>query len=434
MLGGYYRRSIKQNAIGVLKVEDSAHPATRMLGGSWPVVDEFYLFGTAPWDASRPKENIDVLFGNHIPMGFSRDRVHVLLSLDTEKTDITGFPDVVRGGDYPQAWSRTYGKGRSFYTSLGHRDDIWSNDPVFRAHVAGRHPLGARARELIMGRLAHRSGRRLLESPRSPGCGTSRPRAHQDLPAPGFHHLHLNSVNPEAAIVFYTTQFPSTSRAHLRRPAGAAIAEQRVGAVQQGRRATGHRSRQRRSGISAGTSPTCARASSAIRQRAVTLLPLYTGDAGGTVFVSSDTWPGSGGVLGPDPGRHRRRQGQGRHAGRRRGIRVPPWTRRCARRVPGQHAGRALQSRAHVPGPAVLRAALVPDAPERAAARRAPGQPVRTEANCRVERGPDKTFPALDWDGMYRTPSVTSTVFGDVSFFWYMNQSATPAAAARAAT
>ena len=137
MLGGYYRRSIKQNAIGVLKVEDAKHPATRMLGGSWPVVDEFYLFGTAPWDSSRPTENVDVLFGNHIPMGFSRDRVHVLLSLDTEKSDITGFPDVVRGGDYPQAWTRTYGAGRSFYTSLGHRDDIWSNDPVFRAHITG---------------------------------------------------------------------------------------------------------------------------------------------------------------------------------------------------------------------------------------------------------------------------------------------------------
>jgi type 1 glutamine amidotransferase len=137
MLGGYYRRSIRQNAIAVLKVEDTSHPATRMLGGSWPVVDEFYLFGTAPWNESRPKDNVDVLFGNHILMGFSRERVHVLLSLDTEKTNITGFPDVVRGGDYPQAWWRDYGKGRSFYTSLGHRDDIWSNDPVFRAHILG---------------------------------------------------------------------------------------------------------------------------------------------------------------------------------------------------------------------------------------------------------------------------------------------------------
>src|SRR5262245_35371843 len=31
------------------------------------------------------------------------------------------------------------------------------------------------------------------------------------LPAPGFHHLHLNSTNPDAAIAFYLKQFPSTS-------------------------------------------------------------------------------------------------------------------------------------------------------------------------------------------------------------------------------
>ena len=43
----------------------------------------------------------------------------------------------MKGGDYPQAWTREYGKGRSFYTSLGHRDDIWSNDPVCRAHILG---------------------------------------------------------------------------------------------------------------------------------------------------------------------------------------------------------------------------------------------------------------------------------------------------------
>src|SRR5215472_11865101 len=32
------------------------------------------------------------------------------------------------------------------------------------------------------------------------------------LPAPGFHHLHLNSVDPDAAIDFYTRQFRSTSK------------------------------------------------------------------------------------------------------------------------------------------------------------------------------------------------------------------------------
>ena len=137
MLGGYFNRNLPQGTIAVLKVEDSKHPATKMLGTSWPIVDEFYLFGTAPWDASKPDDNIDVLFKNKIPMGFSRDRVHVLLSLDTEHMDMSKQPNLKRGGDYPQAWTREYGKGRTFYTSLGHRDDLWSNDPVFRAHING---------------------------------------------------------------------------------------------------------------------------------------------------------------------------------------------------------------------------------------------------------------------------------------------------------
>ena len=63
MVGGCYRRAIIPTTIvgqkiGVLKVEDPLHPATKILGASWPVADEL----------------------------------------------------------------------RSFYTSLGHRDDIWAND------------------------------------------------------------------------------------------------------------------------------------------------------------------------------------------------------------------------------------------------------------------------------------------------------------------
>ena len=125
MLGGYFNRNLPQGTIAVLKVEDARHPATKMLGTSWPIVDEFYLFGTAPWDASKPDDNIDVLFKNKILMGFSRSRVHVLLSLDTEHMDMSKQPNLKRGGDYPQAWTREYGKGRTFYTSLVHRADLW---------------------------------------------------------------------------------------------------------------------------------------------------------------------------------------------------------------------------------------------------------------------------------------------------------------------
>jgi type 1 glutamine amidotransferase len=137
MLGGYFRRPIAQDRLFVLKVEDRDHPSTRMLGPSWPMIDEFYYFGTAAYDPARPEENIDVLFGNQIPLGFSRDRVKVLLSIDTELSNIEGVPDMVTGGDYPQAWYSEFGEGRSFYTSLGHREDIWLGHPVFRAHVLG---------------------------------------------------------------------------------------------------------------------------------------------------------------------------------------------------------------------------------------------------------------------------------------------------------
>jgi len=143
VLGGYYLRSIiptsqiAQGRIGILKIEDQGHPATRMLGSSWPINEEFYEFGHEVWDANRPTENVSAVGRLHILMPFSRERVHVLVSLDSERTDLSGLAGVVKGGDYPQSWTRSFGKGRTFYTALGHRDDLWSNDPVFRAHVVG---------------------------------------------------------------------------------------------------------------------------------------------------------------------------------------------------------------------------------------------------------------------------------------------------------
>jgi type 1 glutamine amidotransferase len=73
-------------------------------------------------------------------MGFSRDRVHVLLSLDTERTNLEGLAaraKIQKGGDYPQSWWKDFGKGRVFYTSLGHLPETWTHDSAFRAHLTG---------------------------------------------------------------------------------------------------------------------------------------------------------------------------------------------------------------------------------------------------------------------------------------------------------
>ena len=32
---------------------------------------------------------------------------------------------------YPQTWARNHGKGRVFFTSMGHREDVWTN-PSFQ--------------------------------------------------------------------------------------------------------------------------------------------------------------------------------------------------------------------------------------------------------------------------------------------------------------
>ena len=124
-------------------------------------------------------------------------------------------------------------------------------------------------------------------------------RAQTDaLPAPGFHHLHLNSVNPAAAIDFYSREFPSTSKTTfagqpaLKSPNNVLVLFNKVSAppALQPQTAVWH----------FGWHVTDVRKNMEMyKQRPeVKLLPLYTTDEGGYVLVSSDTWPGTGGVLG----------------------------------------------------------------------------------------------------------------------------------------
>jgi len=48
-----------------------------------------------------------------------------------------------------------------------------------------------------------------------------------------------------------------------------------------------------------------------------------------------------------------------------------------------------------------------------------------TEATCAVPRGPERSWPALDREGMFRAPSA-AVVFGDVAFPSYMRQNDQP--------
>ncbi|MFL6213544.1 MAG: ThuA domain-containing protein [Blastocatellia bacterium] len=112
LIGGYFDQHPWHQDVTV-NVEDNTHPATRHLGKSFQVKDEIYQF-----------------------KDFSRSRVHVLLSLDPNSVDLTK-PAVHRTDkDFALAWWRNYGKGRVFYTALGHREEVW-RDARFQQLMIG---------------------------------------------------------------------------------------------------------------------------------------------------------------------------------------------------------------------------------------------------------------------------------------------------------
>lgn len=58
--------------------------------------------------------------------------MHVILLQDTK--DMQG--NDYNRPPYPGTWARMHGKGRIYYTSLGHREDVWDN-PVFQKILMG---------------------------------------------------------------------------------------------------------------------------------------------------------------------------------------------------------------------------------------------------------------------------------------------------------
>ena len=63
--------------------------------------------------------------------------VHMLLRLDTEKTDMKVGGVKRTDGDFGIAWARYWGKGRVFYCSLGHNHEMYWNPKVIRHYLAG---------------------------------------------------------------------------------------------------------------------------------------------------------------------------------------------------------------------------------------------------------------------------------------------------------
>ena len=116
MIGGRFDGHPWDQLEAALKVEDREFPATRHFPGELRLFDEFYQI-----------------------RDFSRTRSHVLMSLDTSSVDKTR--PGVRHEDVPIAWTHSYGKGRVFYSSLGHPPAAWAR-PDLRLMWLERREVG----------------------------------------------------------------------------------------------------------------------------------------------------------------------------------------------------------------------------------------------------------------------------------------------------
>ena len=61
------------------------------------------------------------------------ERMHVLLVQETE--GMVG--DVYQRPPYPATWIRHHGAGRVFYTSMGHGEEVWTDQTFARVLTSG---------------------------------------------------------------------------------------------------------------------------------------------------------------------------------------------------------------------------------------------------------------------------------------------------------
>ena len=106
IIGGYFDGHPWHKEVGVI-VEDRQFPATRHFPPRFTVTDEIYQF-----------------------KNFSRDRVRVLMHLDTATVDLAEKRVHRTDKDFALTWVRNYGKGRVFYSALGHREEVWNRQDI----------------------------------------------------------------------------------------------------------------------------------------------------------------------------------------------------------------------------------------------------------------------------------------------------------------
>lgn len=112
MIGGEFAGHGSQQKARIL-IADDRFPGVKDFGShSFELLDEWYAI-----------RNI-------------ADDLHVILVQDTSSMEKKGGNHMYDRPNYPETWARMHDKGRVFYTSMGHREDVWEN-PKYQGLLLG---------------------------------------------------------------------------------------------------------------------------------------------------------------------------------------------------------------------------------------------------------------------------------------------------------
>ena len=115
---------------------DARDPYIQMLGGEFirhGAQQEANMKLTSPHfpGCEKIKESFRLKDEWYSLKNFASD-LHVILVQDTQGMQGSDY----QRPSYPATWARHHGKGRVFYTSMGHREDVWTN-PTFQGILVG---------------------------------------------------------------------------------------------------------------------------------------------------------------------------------------------------------------------------------------------------------------------------------------------------------
>ena len=123
LLGGYENggHPWKPHEFITLTVDEPEHPVNRSFKGKgFKISDEVFQFQSPP---------------------YTRDKLRVLVTIDTGRTDMSEkryiLPERRKDGDLAISWVKNYGRGRVFYSTLGHNDHVNWNKKVLQHYLDG---------------------------------------------------------------------------------------------------------------------------------------------------------------------------------------------------------------------------------------------------------------------------------------------------------